>query len=333
MAVLTTVVSIFAACLDEALEADKRFFPNWLNGRLRAHLSKHGDGNQNRRCRLKFWRKVLECLMIALADQQLITGFAVLITGLIVYHEHFHGAHFTLVVYLSCLSSSSHLAAIITLRQYFIDNHALAKLRVACIWAFAVLLGFAIPISKAFGPFSLTWFLVAKPDRDTIATRFILTVLSVWQVAWFFWTGTWHLSPPARQEFHKAYLKKRFKRVAWRPICRTVGYHPSKEAEDKWNKHTLHPRRVLRYLVFLTPFSVFVLQITFAAFSVALALAQKFTPVSADSDMCSLRSKQENEMGYGQILAILLLILPAIAAYEAYKGTKFPRRAIPIRLG
>jgi hypothetical protein len=315
MALLTTVVSVFAACLDEALVADKRFFPSWLNGRLRAHLSKHKDDNHDRRCRLMFWRKVLERLMIALADQQLVTGFAILITGLIVYRGHYKGAHFTLVVYLSCLSSSSHLAAIITLRQYFLDNHALAKLRIACIWAFAILLALAIPMSKAFGPFSLAWFLVSKPDRKPIAARFILSYLSVWQLLWFFWTGIWHISPLKKQESYKAKFNRAFSIVAWNPI-----YHSSPEGQARRKKYTLYPRRVLRYLIFLTPFSVFVLQVAFAAFSVVMALAQKFVPSGSDPNSCSLRSKEENEMGYGQILAILLLVLPIIAAFEAYKG-------------
>jgi hypothetical protein len=320
MAILTTVVSVFAACLDEALVADKRFFPSWLNGGLRAHLSKHKDDNHNRRCRLMFWRKVLERLMISLADQQLVTGFAILITGLIVYHEHFDGAHFTLVVYLSCLSSSSYLAAIITLRQYFLDNHALAKLRILCIWAFAILLALAIPMSKAFGPFSLTWFLVLKPDRNTIAARLILNYLSVWQVLWFFWTGIWHISPLEKQESYKAIFKRAFKIVAWNPICQIMCCHSSAEGKARWKKYTLYPRRVLRYLIFLTPFSVFVLQIAFATFSVVMALAQKFVPSGPEPNSCSLRSKEENEMGYGQILAILLLVLPIIATVEAYKG-------------
>jgi hypothetical protein len=336
MAILTTVVSISAACLDEALLAERAFFPKCLNACLDAHLSKNEDddcpADRKRRLKLKLWRNVLERLMIALADQQLVTGFAILITGLIVYgYDNPYGAHPTLVVYLSCLSSSSHLAAIITLRQYFIDNRALATLRVACIWIFAVFLGVTIPNSNAFGPFSLIRYLVSPPDRDDVDTQLALNFLSFLQVEWFFMSGTWHIIPPLeRGEFYKANLKKYFKIVVWDPICRIVGYQPSDNAKDRWKKYTLYPRRVLRYLMYLTPFSVFVLQILFAAFSVAMALAQKFTPSGPDPNSCSLRSKEENEMGYGQILAILLLVLPAIAAYEAYKGKHLFRKTVCI---
>ena len=50
-----------------------------------------------------------------------------------------------------------------------------------------------------------------------------------------------------------------------------------------------------------------------------MAMAQKFSP--GDENSCSLNSGEENKLGYGQVLAILLLVLPAIATFEAYKGT------------
>jgi hypothetical protein len=57
-----------------------------------------------------------------------------------------------------------------------------------------------------------------------------------------------------------------------------------------------------------------------------MALAQKFSPGS--EKLCSLNSREENEMGYGQVLAILILILPAIATFEAYKGTSIYKHRI-----
>jgi hypothetical protein len=63
---------------------------------------------------------------------------------------------------------------------------------------------------------------------------------------------------------------------------------------------------------------VFLLQICFAFISVALAMMQKFMP--GESYECSLNSKEESAMGFGQILAFLLLALPLIAAVEGYMG-------------
>jgi hypothetical protein len=301
MATLTTLVSVSAACLDEALLAETAFFPKCLNAWLDAHLSNNedddGPADRKRRLKLKLWRNVLERLIIALADQQLVTGFAVLITGWIIYWGHFDSAHFTLVLYLSCLSSSSHLAAIITLRQYFSEHPELARLRLFCACIFAGLL--------------------LVQSRQSVLVDFLWLA-----IPWFFWTASWHIITIEAQESHKANYKT-IKRLASRPICWILRYNPSARAKDRWKRHTVYPRIVLHYLAFLTPFSVFVLQIFFASFSVALVLAQKFTPGGPDSNVCSLRSDEENEMGYGQILAIFLLVLPAIAGYEAYMGKHF----------
>jgi hypothetical protein len=312
MAVFTTVVSVSAACLDEALHAEKGFFPKCLNACLDAHLSKNEDddspADRKRRLKLKLWRKVLERLIIALADQQLVTGLAILITGWIIYWLHLDSAHFVLVLYLSCLSSSSHIAAIITLRQYFSDYPRLARLRLSFTSGFALILSTSSLVSAGFEPFSLSflWFVVL----------------------WFFWTATWHVTSLEHQEVHKVNYTRRIKRVTWRPICWILRYTPSLKAKDRWRRFTVYLRKVLHYLYFLTPFSVFVLQILFATFSVALALAQKFTPGDSDSNVCSLRSKEGNEMGFGQILAIILLIMPGIAAYEAYEGNHFFIRTV-----
>jgi hypothetical protein len=316
MAVLTTVASVCAACLDEALSAKTAFFPKRLN----ALLSKNQDPAHLRRC--AFWRKVLERLIIALADQQLITGFAILITGWIVYRDHLDGAHFTLVIYLSCLSSTSHLAAIITLRQYFHDNFLLAQLRVFCVISFATMLGFAIKFSAAAGPFSIIWYLISKVDRDIKISVNWQGTLSTVSVEWLLYAGVYHINRPAALN---AVLKRLYNmmvlvgRCVSRPLS-FVPYRFSAKSDARLRKYAVYARTTIRYLIFLTPGSVFLLQILFASVSVALVLAQKFSPGDPDSHACSLNSTDENKMGYGQILAFLLLGLPLIAAIEAING-------------
>lgn len=90
--------------------------------------------------------------------------------------------------------------------------------------------------------------------------------------------------------------------------------------------------KIFWYLLFLTPGTVFVLQIFFAATSLVFTLAQKFArPSSTDfawwSDgddsvvLCSLNTSGENNtLGFGQLLALALLALPVFMAYETYTG-------------
>jgi hypothetical protein len=298
---LTTIASVAAACLDEVLEAKTAFFPP----PLRRALRKHRGETHLRRCAL--WRKVLGSLILAFADQQLVTGFAILITGWIFYNgDRFTGAHFSLIVYLSSLSSCSHLAAIVTLRQYFIDNPALAALRIVFIAAFAILLAASIAVSNAFGPFyAILWYVIDRIGLSSGMSYSLASLLSIAPIFWAFWTGIWQIVPKSRDRF-KAWVKS---------LCRPLSSYLSAKFKGKLSKLAID---VLRFVVFLNPGMVFLLQICFAFISVALAMMQKFMP--GESYECSLNSKEESAMGFGQILAFLLLALPLIAAVEGYMG-------------
>lgn len=91
------------------------------------------------------------------------------------------------------------------------------------------------------------------------------------------------------------------------------------------------------YLLFLTPGTVFVLQIFFAITSLVFTLAQKFArPRATDQSimdsvmtssglpaepLCSLNTPGENNtLGFGQLLALAFLALPLFMAYECYTG-------------
>lgn len=195
VAISTTIASITAAYLDEVLGVDAAFLPKRLN----AVVSKNQDRARIHRC--NFWRIVLERLVLALADQQLVTGFAILITGWIVYRREFHGAHFTLVVYLSSLSSSSHLAAIITLRKHFNDNAALAILRIVFIATFAIVLLISIGISETFLPIYSIQLCVLSKTADWMALEPVARTFSVLPFLWTFGTGIWQIVPKTQNRF------------------------------------------------------------------------------------------------------------------------------------
>ena len=67
--------------------------------------------------------------------------------------HYINGAHFSLIVYLSCLSGSSHLACVLTLGRYFQQHHFTSVLRVAVIGGYALFLSITIGISRTFEPF------------------------------------------------------------------------------------------------------------------------------------------------------------------------------------
>lgn len=98
-----------------------------------------------------------------------------MLTGWIVYINEFDSAQFALIVYLSRLSSSSHLAAIMTLRKYFEEIQTLAVFRITIISLFAVLLSASISLSSAaFGPFYTKFHCISHylpPKHGSLATQ------------------------------------------------------------------------------------------------------------------------------------------------------------------
>lgn len=137
---LTTIASIAAAFLDAAVDDPMSIFPSWLQKWLSKGLSAQQIDNR------KLWRRVLDRLILGFADQQLITGFALLVSGYVTVYQGpdggfpDNGAHWNLLVYMSCLSSSTHLACVLTLRKYFGIHKTTAIIRVILIVLFSLLL-------------------------------------------------------------------------------------------------------------------------------------------------------------------------------------------------
>ncbi|KAF2145189.1 uncharacterized protein K452DRAFT_356486 [Aplosporella prunicola CBS 121167] len=142
-AVLTTGAAVHAAVLDGMANKEHvvmpKFIADWLSKNRRPESIRN----------LEFQRELLDRLMIALADQQLLTGFALLVSAFVLagkdvnnlesFDSKISWAQWDLVVLLSCLSSSSHLACVITLKHYFVKYHTSAWLRIILIILFAVL--------------------------------------------------------------------------------------------------------------------------------------------------------------------------------------------------
>jgi hypothetical protein len=134
---MTTTASILAMVLDQAFDAKGQFTFRALVTYIREQFLdtewKKGYA----------WRPFLDPLILGLGDQQLVTGFAVLFSGWIKVRQNsfeVQGAHFVFILYICALSSSSHLAALITLRKYFRQYKLIARLRLSMVIVFALFL-------------------------------------------------------------------------------------------------------------------------------------------------------------------------------------------------
>ena len=335
---LTTIASIAAALLDAAVADPMALLPLWLQNWLSRGLSTQQIENR------KLWRRVLDRLILSFADQQLVTGFALLISGYIrafpgvpgVGDDYINnGAHWNLVVYMSCLSSSTHLACVLTLRKYFGKHKVTAIMRVVLIVLFSLLLIPSIIMSWCFEVFILPLTLLAAHEEEK--GRPAGLVLGLWYAfqvlayVYLFYTAVMQLLIHHHEKimnwrlWHglKKILALQFLSVIFRRLL-------GKRAHD-WLAKWLG--KLFWYLLFLSPGTVFVLQIFFATTSLVFTLAQKFAKPSVidlqdaafdfqdTTILCSLNTTGENTLGFGQLLALAFLALPVFMAYECYTGT------------
>lgn len=309
----TMAASITAACLDAALLDDKAFLPK----RIQRWLNKGRDPSDMVLC--KRWRSILDDLILSLADQQLVTGLALMVGGYVKLHAKMHSAHFWLIVYMCCLSSSSHIACIVTLRKYMEDHPVTSYLRICLVVIFAVMLVTSIIIAGAVGPSLLFFILIFDLP---VFFPFIEQALTYVPIVWLFFTAVLEVAPFLRQKIKSALrkhmwpsLKRTFRvEVALDQMCKRL---PS--VVEWYLRKTLVA--CFWYLLLLTPCSIWILQVAFALLSATLTLAQKFAkPGSPREGMCTLSSSDENAWGFGQLLPMFLLWLPLLSAFEAYVG-------------
>lgn len=332
-AISTTAASIVAAILDARLNDPKSFFPLKLLFWMRDTVPLLARGRGDR------WRMTLDRLILSLADLQLITGFALLIAGYAtvfkgITPKDYQNAHWTLIVYMSCLSSSSHLAAVLTLRKYFDDHKRIAVLRICLILIFSALLMIALSTSHSFSVFLLPFSLIRGKQGIERRSKYVVSWAVFWilPVMYVFYIATIQMLPRKRDGF-KAWLSKR----AWPIVRKRLGLWFIKMliqkslGEKMYHKIQAFFVASFWYLVFSSPRSIFVLQILFSLIAVTFCLAQKFAkPTQADKDagfQCSLNNKQENLMEFGQVLSFLLLLQPVLAAWDTYMS-KLPQTPI-----
>lgn len=278
----------------------------------------------------------LDRLILSLADLQLITGFALLIAGYAtvfkgIRPQDYHNAHWTLIVYMSCLSSSTNLAAALTLRKYFDDHKKIAVLRISLILIFSALLVVALSTSRSFSVFFLPISLIlAKQDIERSSKYVVLrAVFWILPVMYVFYIAIIQMLPRKRDRF-KAWLSKNAGPIVRKRlrlwlirmlIQKSLG-------EKMYRKIQAFFVASFWYLLFSSPRSIFVLQILFSLIAATFCLAQKFAiPMQVDKDagfQCSLNNKQENQMEFGQVLSFLLLLQPVLAAWETYMS-KLPQ--------
>ena len=321
---ISTVIAILSGIVSDA--------DSCLPVKFQHALSRSCSPKSKLRC--AWVKNFLQRMLLGLADQQLVTGIALLIAGGIKWQQYdastaaseigfLSGAHAALIVYLSCLASSSHLAGILNLRSYFRKHRILGTVRICLVALFAVFLTVALRYSaNAFG------ILAAYVDYPF---EFISTVIPIWfpillavpilAILYTFWLALIQILDRPRLWIERMIRKKIWPFVRkWLGIWAALSLCRRILPENICNWCSRSVKSLFWFGLFGHPFFTCILQIIFTFLSVSLALLQKLIPSYFPDLPCDLTSPEENAWGFGQVLPMLLLLLPLLQAAELLSG-------------
>jgi hypothetical protein len=231
------------------------------------------------------------------------------LTGRLQVFQHafqVQGAHFVLVLYICALSSSSHLAALITLRKYFRRYRLIAKIRLTLVIVFACFL-LASMIAAIGMPELVRRTPHGTPEKQPRAQRLSFLVPMVFIAVGF---STALVCMPQRKSASPRGTS------IWNHDGR--GAHPRLGARSRSVAVPANFGIGLFYIVFVNPLVAFIIQLLLALLSTVLVLSQKFSVPEEPGKWCGLQDEGENQWGFGQTLSVVMLLLPAMSAAQAY---------------
>lgn len=340
-AIASTAASIIATILDTQTGANTKLLPKLVQRWMSEGISE--DQLKKR----KLWRKVLSRLILALADQQLVTGIALLVSAYIILPSNpfnsispggvanYQDAYFTLVVYLCCLASSTHLACIIILTHDVQEHPSVTKARIVLIILFSILLSVSIILNQyAYGPFfRILYIVLVKGCKASERTFNVFSYLiPIIAMLYLFWVSTIQLAVSL-----KAKITDFIRLTLWPfvvrmlRLCAFFNILQMLVGKKVYDRLRGFAKNSIWFILFSTPQAVFVLQIFFAIISLVFTLVQKFATAPEPNDnalaagissWCSLNNSADNKWGFGQSVAMFLLFLPVLSTFEVYLEEK-----------
>ncbi|PVH67633.1 hypothetical protein DL98DRAFT_600288 [Cadophora sp. DSE1049] len=273
------------------------------------------------------WREVAESALFSLADQQLVTGIALLASAYVNIREYtlykedkldFQDAHFTLVIYQSCLSLSSYFACLISLREFqgspaiiprqSQKHPATIYIRLVFITLFALSLTVTVAISdQAFLPIFYVLQGTPGPDDNILFSKFSRDLrrgLSAAAVMLTYCFSLIHALWPKRIEKLKERIIRRNNRC--QSVCKVFVFFLSKE----W--------ALLLYSAYVLLFIVFVNIQKWDKPPEVSEVAQDL----GIKQWCGLNNDGENRWVFGQTVAMTMLLLPTLSVLDAYFEAK-----------
>ncbi|CZS99028.1 uncharacterized protein RCO7_00413 [Rhynchosporium graminicola] len=289
-----------------------------------------GTGNKISEKTRMLREQTMTHFILALSDQQLVTGLAVLITG---YAQlcSISGHHFEIVASLAWFSSTTHLSTLTVLQKYLISHPMIKHMRVVGVMA-------------VLGPLFHAQLYMQWGDFDSLLSMHLW--IHVFRIL-----GERVLTPLCRGlsflDFHshvtsiRTLLEDGVRRGLNLPPSKTpeqlytttlkrlesMGDTGNQQRHSCWSSINISLARKQYVLsMFMNSFWWQIIWMLFGNLFGFLQLwrarfGASYDPVDQGSYRFEIRGS-ENDWGFGQIVAILLMILPLLAAVEAYSDLK-----------
>lgn len=287
----------------------------------------------------------LERFLLTLSDQQLVTGLAVLIAG---YSKTCSMSifYFNVVGSLAWFSSATHLATLGVLRKYLVAHSTVRDWRVFAMGLLLIMLLVAqlpewtsqdnsVPVSCFFLNVEI------EPDFSNVVTLLttigFLTVIYTERIARLYSPDLdWNVSDSLIELFVKLLTQKDYREPSHQKIARkstglsTASVSSAIRAERervRYERFELGIKksrgRFTSYLLAVIFIAVeysysFISQITLLIFNLAYGFA--YTIVYRSDTPGGGITGNQNEMGFGQLVPLFLLLLPGLAVGEIYFG-------------
>lgn len=289
-------------------------------------------------------RQNFQRFMLALSDQQLVTGLAVMIAG---YSKRCSMStyHFNIVSSLAWFSSATHLATLGALREYFVTNPSIRNWRVAGMAALLGLILYAqvVMFSRKDNSLSIQCVLeypsvsADYPDIIVLAATvgFLVRMYTLrigrlfsvdpdWSLSvWLVGILIKRLAPESHQSevAGTASLDVSERGALIRKEQERKRYRRLKDFMVKNRKTALQAYGFALVFMIVELDYAYLSQITTLLFDFVYCIVQIFI-MRFSTPMQGISGSQD-EMGFGQLMPLLFLILPFLTVLEVYSGKRY----------
>jgi uncharacterized membrane protein len=272
-------------------------------------------------------RDALERFVLALSDQQIITGLAICIIG---YSKHCYMStyHFFVIIALAWFSSTTHLSTLTLLHHYLFQHAGLKYTRLVGMFALYIMLFVGLLVLYTSRPFQvpvqcrLKFISLSGNQRLSYLTAillfFFLTITYISKFVKLCFPG---YSVVTKLVFRNQHDDSRLQTSDFRRRYYTDRLANLSRSKSSNIFKLAQKYRIIFNFVYLEFLDSFLWQIVWLFFGNFYGIRQLYWAKYFVGQQITLEPHDgENSLNFGQLLTLLILVLPVLAAIEAFFG-------------